>query len=130
MRRRRFRSRKTIAALEALGYDVRKGDVVYGRREDDAVYQVWLDKGGMMRLTVSRFARAPEAERRSKDGREYAILREEHALVTVRARLASPDEIQDVLRTAERLAEEAAASPPDLQESTHHKESEHGIDQG
>lgn len=129
MRRRRFSSRKTIAALESLGYDVQKGHVVYGRREDTAVSQVWVDRGGMMRLTVTRPAGAPTTARHSLEGREYAVLREGQTLVTVRVQLASPDEIKDVLQCAERLARETGHEEPatrsDLQDSANHEEREH-----
>ena len=133
MRRRRFSSRRAIAALESLGYDVQKGDVVYGRREDAAVFQVWVDRGGMMRLTVTRPTGAPTAARHLLEGREYAVLREGQTLTTVRVQLASPDEIRHVLQSAERLAGDASheepATQPDLQDSADHEEREHGSNQ-
>jgi len=134
MRRGRFNSKKTASSLEALGYDVQRGDVVYGRREDDAVHQVWIDNGGMLRLSVTRLARAPVSARRQMAGQEYAVLREEQALVTVRVQLASADEIGEVLQNAERLAADAATSELTPQRRPHQgaedEESEHGLNQG
>lgn len=133
MRRVRFNSRKTASSLEALGYDVQRRDVVYGRRDDGATYQVWIDKGGILRLTVTRPARPPASVQHQMDGREYAVLREEQAQITVRVQLASPEELAEVLQRAERMAADAATPEPASQGHPHRvsedEEGEHGIHQ-
>lgn len=104
-----FDAEQIKTALAERGFDASVEDgVVTGRLDEGAVREVWIDRGGTLRLQLTRMLDEGQTERTSRGERAYKVSRERQEIVNVWTDLASVDGLGDILDEAEDVARHPA----------------------
>jgi hypothetical protein len=94
------------SALTAAGYDdVQFDDVALARRSDGGEWEVVLDHGGMLKLTVTHAERAADGDTKRVDvlGRKASLLTERTRMTTALLKLEDASELAAALKALEAL---------------------------
>ena len=87
-----------VELLRRRGWDVPAHEEILGRRDDRlGVWTIAIDHGGRVRFSAMRPLALPGGRRLQRDCRRYRLLIEEHATLTVTARLETVDDLPPVL---------------------------------
>lgn len=100
---------EVVAALEAAGFDAAFSDVVVGRREDGRrTWEVVVDRGGQLKVTISALRHRPTTTTQSLFGRPLRLLVERATVITATFALEDAAEVPKVLAAIEGMVEAAA----------------------
>ncbi len=92
-------SQNLSAVFGAAGFDdVSYSDVITARRDDGAVWEVVVDRGGQLRATITHRASKPQEKVLPVLGRKANLLSEKHTVVTVFFTLEETSELADALK--------------------------------
>ncbi len=100
---RRLDLAQVAEILRQEGWDVVVEDDVIARRDGPEVWHLFADRGGRIRLEVTREVDMPRGQRLRLDGREYRVLREMHEVIHVLTSISREDELVPVLHTLEDI---------------------------
>lgn len=89
------------SALNAAGFDdVEFDDAVIARRNDEANWEVVLDKGGQLKIVITHPSGQADAKRVELAGRKASILTETTRVTTIALKLEDAADLGAVLAAA------------------------------
>jgi hypothetical protein len=98
-----FDAEKIKRALEQAGFDVQIGDGVYARREQVTPREIYIDRGGRLRLTETTQPEDAQTRTVTRGPRRYALLVENQRVTTIVTQLANVKELGRVLEDLDAL---------------------------
>ncbi len=91
--------------LTDAGWDVYIGDEISARRGNVAgVWELYADKGGRLRLQVTRDTQLPHSKRTEMNKRTYRILHEAREIINIFTTMESISELPEILKDLSNLA--------------------------
>ncbi len=91
------------SALNAAGFDdVEFDDAVIARRNDQANWEVVLDKGGQLKIVITRPSSQADAKRVELAGRKASMLTEAMHVTTIALKLEDAADLAAVLSAVEK----------------------------
>jgi hypothetical protein len=89
-------------AFDATGYeDVNFGEVITARRSDGKEWEVVVDRGGQLKVTITSRTGKPTEKSLTISGRKAMVLTEKQTTMTILFRLNDTSELSDVLQAIE-----------------------------
>ncbi len=91
--------------LTDAGWDVSIRDEVSARRSNVAgVWQLYVDKGGRLRLQITRDTQLPHSQRIEKKGHQYRVLHEGREIINIFTNMDRISDLPEILQTLSQLA--------------------------